>query len=76
MKLIEYINNKINETRWKLREHKEYNNKIEKYRHLIYVSYGWKPTKREARKHIEFTGKLHSQFERCKGHYIMPIIQR
>lgn len=72
MKLIEYINNKIETIRWKLRERKEQNNKIEKYRHSIYVSYNWKPTRREARKHIELIDGLPKT---CAGHYIMPIIQ-
>ncbi len=72
MKLIEYINNKIETIRWKLRELKEQNYRIEKYRHSIYLSYGWKPTKGEARRHIELIDRLPKT---CAGHYIMPIIQ-
>ena len=67
------ISEKLLLLRDKRRERIERNNRINRYRHWFYVNHGWKPSKKEAMRELEFDDFINKKFAKSSGSVIFPM---
>ena len=70
------ISEKLLLLRDKRRERIERDYHINRYRHWFYVNHGWKPSKKEAMRKLEFDDFINKKFDRSAGSVIFPMFVR
>jgi len=70
------IREKLLSLRDKRRERIERDYRINQYRHWFYVNHGWKPSKKEAMRELEFDDFINKKFDRSAGSVIFPMFVR